>query len=247
VVGFPSWAFRGSKFTVITPQHLCIVARRVRVYPHTLVKINDMEDDVTYDYLDRLITPSVHAAQVANGAAAIWERGIERPSGRFTEAEAQFIAGRDSFYMASVSENGWPYVQHRGGPIGFLKVLDDTHLGFADFRGNRQYISLGNVYADDRVSLFLMDYPHQARLKVLAHASVHNLTDEPELAAQLATPGYRGFAERGIVLRLEAFDWNCPQHITPRFTASEIDTATTPLRNRIAELEAEVAALRKRG
>ncbi|GGZ29059.1 pyridoxamine 5'-phosphate oxidase family protein [Asticcacaulis endophyticus] len=202
---------------------------------------------VGYDYLDRLITPAVKAAQGANGAAALWERPHDRPSDRFTPAEAAFIAQRDSFYMASVSENGWPYVQHRGGPAGFLKVLDDTHLGFADFRGNRQYISLGNVSVDDRVSLFLMDYPHQARLKVLAHASVHDLKVEPELAAKLATPGYRGVAERGIVLRLEAFDWNCPQHITPRFTASEIEAATAPLRNRIAELEVEVAALRKAG
>ena len=197
-----------------------------------------------YDYLDRLITPSVHAVQTANRAASIWERGIERPSGRFTEAEAGFIAARDSFYMASVSENGWPYVQHRGGPVGFLKVLDETHMGFADFRGNRQYISLGNVSADDRVSLFLMDYIHQSRLKVLAHASVHDLTADPELAAKLATPGYRGLAERGIVLKLEAFDWNCPQHITPRFTASEVEAATAPMRRRISELEAEVAALR---
>lgn len=197
-----------------------------------------------YDYLDRLITPSVHAVQTANSAASIWERGIERPSGRFTEAEAGFIAARDSFYMASVSENGWPYVQHRGGPVGFLKVLDETHMGFADFRGNRQYITLGNVSADDRVSLFLMDYIHQSRLKVLAHASVHDLTADPELAAKLATPGYRGLAERGIVLKLEAFDWNCPQHITPRFTASEVEAATAPMRRRISELEAEVAALR---
>jgi predicted pyridoxine 5'-phosphate oxidase superfamily flavin-nucleotide-binding protein len=197
-----------------------------------------------YDYLDRLITPSVHATQTANRAASIWERGIERPSGRFTEAEAGFIAARDSFYIASVSENGWPYVQHRGGPVGFLKVLDETHMGFADFRGNRQYISLGNVSADDRVSLFLMDYTHQSRLKVLAHASVHDLTADPELAAKLATPGYRGLAERGIVLKLEAFDWNCPQHITPRFTASEVEAATAPMRRHISELEAEVAALR---
>lgn len=199
-----------------------------------------------YDYLDRLITPAVKAAQSANGAAAIWERPFNRPSDRFTEAEIAFIAQRDSFYMASVSESGWPYVQHRGGPAGFLKVLDDTHLGFADFRGNRQYISLGNVSVDDRVSLFLMDYPHQARLKVLAHVSVHDLTAEPELAEKLATPGYRGIAERGIVFRLEAFDWNCPQHITPRFTASDIEAATAPMRDRISELEAEVAALRAR-
>ncbi|CAL4867424.1 hypothetical protein MMA231_01677 [Asticcacaulis sp. MM231] len=128
--------------------------------------------------------------------------------------------------------------------MGFLKILDETHMGFADFGGNRQYISLGNVSADDRVSLFLMDYTHQSRLKVLAHASVHDLTADPELAAKLATPGYRGLAERGIVLKLEAFDWNCPQHITPRFTASEVEAATAPMRRRISELEAEVAALR---
>ena len=198
-----------------------------------------------YDYLDRLITPAVHAAQAANGAASLWEHGFDRPSHRFTEAEMAFISQRDSFYMATVSENGWPYVQHRGGPAGFLKVLDDMHLGFADFRGNRQYISLGNVSADDRVSLFLMDYPHRARLKILAHASVHDLSADPELAGKLATPGYRGLAERGIVLTLEAFDWNCPQHITPRFTTAEIEAATAPLRARISELEAEIAALRK--
>ena len=200
---------------------------------------------MSYDYLDRLITPAVHAAQAANGAASLWERGFDRPSQRFTEAEIAFISQRDSFYMATVSQNGWPYVQHRGGPAGFLKVLDDTHLGFADFRGNRQYISLGNVNADDRVSLFLMDYPHRARLKILAHASVHDLSAEPDLAEKLATPGYRGVAERGIVLRLEVFDWNCPQHITPRFTTAEIEAATAPLRARISELETEIAALRK--
>ncbi|MDC7684624.1 pyridoxamine 5'-phosphate oxidase family protein [Asticcacaulis sp. BYS171W] len=202
---------------------------------------------MSYDYLDRLITPSVEAAQAAHGADALWKRNFDRPSARFTDAEVAFIAGRNSFYMASVSENGWPYVQHRGGPAGFLKVLDDTHLGFADFRGNRQYISLGNVSADDRVSLFLMDYPHQARLKVLAHATVHDLATDVELAGKLATPGYRGVAERGIVLRLEAFDWNCPQHITPRFTAAEVERATAPLRHRIEALEAELAALKAKG
>jgi predicted pyridoxine 5'-phosphate oxidase superfamily flavin-nucleotide-binding protein len=198
-----------------------------------------------YAFLDTLSTPSVQAAQAANGAAKLWQgAGPNRDFIRFTPAEAAFIAERDSFYLASVSENGWPYVQHRGGPPGFLKVLDDRTLGFADFRGNRQYISLGNVAADDRVCLFLMDYPNRARLKILAHMQAVDLGAAPELAERLALPGYRGKPERAMVLRLEAFDWNCAQHITPRFTMDQTLAAVAPLRMRIAELEAEVAALR---
>lgn len=198
-----------------------------------------------YAFLDTLSTPSVRAAQAANGAAKLWqEAGSNRDFIRFTPAEAAFIAERDSFYLASVSENGWPYVQHRGGPPGFLKLLDDRTLGFADFRGNRQYISLGNVAADDRVCLFLMDYPNRARLKILAHMHAVDLGEAPELAERLALPDYRGKPERAMVLRLEAFDWNCAQHITPRFTMDETLAAVAPLRMRIAELETEVAALR---
>jgi predicted pyridoxine 5'-phosphate oxidase superfamily flavin-nucleotide-binding protein len=168
----------------------------------------------------------------------------DRASDRFTGAEAAFIGARDSFYMASVSETGWPYVQHRGGPPGFLKILDEKTLGFADFRGNRQYISLGHIAADDRVALLLMDYPHRARLKILAHMSAHDLGADADLAKKLALPGYKGRAERGFVLRLDAFDWNCPQHITPRFTMAEIEAATAPLRGRLAALELENQTLR---
>lgn len=199
-----------------------------------------------YDFLDRLATPAVRAAQARNGAAGLWAgRHPDRPSARFTDAEAAFIAAQDSFYVASVSESGWPYVQHRGGPTGFLRVLDPTTLGFADFRGNRQYISLGNVAADDRVALILVDYPRRSRLKVLAHMAAHDLAAEPDLAARLSTPGYRGVAERGFVLRLDSFDWNCPQHLTPRFRAADVEAAVVPLRERLAALEAENAELRR--
>jgi predicted pyridoxine 5'-phosphate oxidase superfamily flavin-nucleotide-binding protein len=188
------------------------------------------------------MTPSVVAAQAANGSAGLYDkiRATHR-SDRFTETEARFIAARDSFYMASVSESGWPYVQHRGGPPGFLKLLDETSLAFPDFRGNRQYISLGNVMADDRVALMLMDYPHRRRLKLYARIEARELAADPDLAAQLALPDYGGIVERAFVLRLEAFDWNCPQHITPRFTTADL----TPLTTRLAELEAENAALRQ--
>jgi uncharacterized protein len=198
-----------------------------------------------YKFLDITATPSVRAVQVANGSRDMWEhfKG-HRTFDRFTDNEAAFIAERDSFYLATVSESGWPYVQHRGGPPGFLKVLDEKTLGFADFRGNLQYISLGNIAADDRVALILVDYPNRARLKILAHMEVRDLAAEPDLAARLALPGYKAKLERAFLLHLETFDWNCPQHITPRFTIAEIEPAVSSLRTRIAELEAENQVLR---
>jgi uncharacterized protein len=198
-----------------------------------------------YKFLDITATRSVRAAQAANGSRDMWEhfKG-HRTFDRFTDNEAAFIAERDSFYVATVSESGWPYVQHRGGPPGFLKVLDEKTLGFADFRGNLQYISLGNVTADDRVALILVDYPNRARLKILAHMEVRDLTAEPDLAARLALPGYKAKLERAFLLHLETFDWNCPQHITPRYTMADIEVAVSPLQTRIAELEAENQALR---
>ncbi|WP_404711962.1 pyridoxamine 5'-phosphate oxidase family protein [Sphingomonas sp. MMS24-J13] len=200
---------------------------------------------MAYGFLDIATTPSVAAVQAAMGSADFWAgfRG-NRSFDRFGENEAAFIAARDSFYMATVSESGWPYVQHRGGPRGFLKLIDDRTLAFADYRGNRQYISTGNLGADDRVSLILMDYTARARLKIFAHASIVALDSDPALAEKVADPAYKGKPERIFVLRLEAFDWNCPQHITPRFTETEIAEAVLPLRRRLAELEAENAALR---
>jgi len=176
--------------------------------------------------LDILSTPSVKAAQAANGSDAHYY-GLRGKLGSnvFTAREATFIEARDSFYMATVSETGWPYVQHRGGQPGFLRVLDEKTLGFQDFQGNRQYISVGNLGADSRVALLLMDYPNRRRLKILAHAEMKDVADDAQLAARLATPGYRGKVERVFLLHLEAFDWNCPQHITPRFTGSELEEA----------------------
>lgn len=201
---------------------------------------------MTYSFLDIAATPSVRAAQAANGSEALFTG--ERPdriSDRFTDAETAFIATRDSFYMATVSETGWPYMQHRGGPPGFLHVLDDQTLAFADFRGNRQYISLGNLAANDRACLFLMDYPRRARLKIYAHVEARGLAEDPFLAERLVTPGYRGRPERAFLVRLAAFDWNCQQHITPRFSERELAPSLEPVRRRLEQLEAENRALRE--
>lgn len=201
---------------------------------------------MSYGFMDIARTPGVKAAQEQNGAAHLWEnfKG-HRAFDRFTENEVAFLAERDSFYMATVSETGWPYVQHRGGPRGFLRAIDERTLAFADFAGNRQYISLGNLGADGRVSLILMDYVNRRRLKIFAHAEVKSLADYPELAAKIATPGYRGKAERAFVLHLDAFDWNCPQHITQRFDAPDVAEAIGGLQRRIEELEAENKRLRE--
>ena len=202
---------------------------------------------MSYGFMNIASTPSVRAAQASMGADHLWEdfHG-HREFDRFTENEAAFIAERDSFYMATVSETGWPYMQHRGGPRGFLKMVDDRTLAFADYRGNRQYISTGNVAASGRASLFLMDYPNRARLKIYAQAEIVDLEAEPDLAAAVAMPGYRAKVERLYRLRLAAFDWNCPQHITPRFTEAEIAQGLQPLRDRLAQLEADNEALRAR-
>jgi predicted pyridoxine 5'-phosphate oxidase superfamily flavin-nucleotide-binding protein len=200
---------------------------------------------MAYGFLDIAGTPSVKAAQRENGAADFWE-GFDghRAFDRFTEAGAQFIGARDSFYMATVSETGWPYVQHRGGPPGFLCLIDDKTLAFADYRGNRQYISLGNLTADDRASLILMDYPNRRRLKIFARVETQDLAVDPELAARLAAPDYKGKAERAFLLHLEAFDWNCPQHITPRFSEAELEPILARARLQLEQLQAESRELR---
>lgn len=196
-------------------------------------------------YLDIAFTPAVEAAQAANGSAGVYDKiRAMRANHALGPAEQAFIAERDSFYLASVSETGWPYVQHRGGPAGFLKVIDATTLAFADYRGNRQYISLGNTSANDRVSLFLMDYPARRRLKIYGRFEARDLTGDPALAQAIVEPGYRAVPERAMLIHIEAFDWNCPQHITPRYTEAQIAEAVAPLRTRLAALEAENAALR---
>jgi predicted pyridoxine 5'-phosphate oxidase superfamily flavin-nucleotide-binding protein len=201
---------------------------------------------VAYDFLDLMSTSGVRAAQSANGSNALWNhfKG-QRESSRFTAAEREFIAARDSFYMATVAENGWPYIQHRGGPAGFLRVLDERTLGFADFRGNRQYISVGNLSSSEKVALILLDYPRKARLKILAHGEIRDLKQDEWLASKLALPGYKARPERALVLHLQAFDWNCPQHITPRYSEAEIEASLAPVRDRLARLEAENTSLRE--
>jgi predicted pyridoxine 5'-phosphate oxidase superfamily flavin-nucleotide-binding protein len=202
---------------------------------------------MAYGFLDIAATPAVKAAQEANGSRRLFENFEgDRAFDRFGPDEAAYIADRDSFYIASVSETGWPYMQHRGGPPGFLRVLDEKTLGVADFMGNRQYISLGNISANDRVCLFLMDYPRRARMKIYARAEARDLAADPQLALALTLEGYRARVERGLIFHLEAFDWNCAQHITPRFTQGQIDAALAPVRAHIAALEAENQALRAR-
>jgi len=200
---------------------------------------------MAYGFLDIASTPGVRAAQEANGSGEYWANSHgDRAFDRFTPAEAAFIAERDSFYMATVSENGWPYVQHRGGPPGFIRILDEKTLAIPDFRGNRQYISTGNLATDDRAALILMDYPNRRRLKLYAHVEARDLTADSELATELALPGYRAKVERGLIIHLAAFDWNCPQHIIPRFSEAELAPALAPLRARLEALEEENKALR---
>jgi hypothetical protein len=179
---------------------------------------------MTNAFMHLAFTPKVRAVQTRMGSRDAYAHGEHLPvdAPALGPNEIEFITARDSFYLATVSETGWPYVQHRGGPAGFLKVLDSRTVGFADFSGNRQYISTGNLAGDDRVSLFLMDYPHQARLKILGRARVVDEDSEPELLARLDNPHYRARVERGIVIRIEGFDWNCPKYITPRYTEDEV-------------------------
>ena len=200
---------------------------------------------MAYSFLEIARTPGVIAAQQANGSAELYASpDIPREFTSFSEKEVDFISHRDSFYLASVSETGWPYVQHRGGPAGFLRFIDTRTLGFADYRGNRQYISLGNTSANNRVSLILMDYPNRRRLKIYARMETRDLAGDPELAGKVLAPEYKAKPELIVLLHLEAFDWNCPQHITQRFTVEEIRELNAPLYEHVAKLEAEIARLK---
>jgi len=182
----------------------------------------------------------VHGSRVAY---AKMEQGDR--TGGLTEAEVDFIASRDSFYLGSIGENGYPYIQHRGGPKGFLVVLDDHTLGMVDFSGNKQYISVGNVMTNPRVSLFLMDYPLRARLKMYAEMQVVEIEDDPDLYRLLAPTGYKYKAERMLLFSVQAYIWNCPQHITPRYTVEEIKEAFAPQNEYVLKLEYEIAKLKK--
>jgi predicted pyridoxine 5'-phosphate oxidase superfamily flavin-nucleotide-binding protein len=192
-------------------------------------------------YREMVSTPAVLEAQQHYFGKARVPAAASQDD-RLTPEEAMFIATRDSFYMASVAETGWPYLQHRGGAPGFLKVLSPSELAFADFRGNRQMLSTGNVSVNDRVSLFLMDYPNKERLKIMGHAKVLDAREHPDLVKKVAQPEMAAFTERVFVIHVVSFDWNCPQYITPRYTAEEVEAAVAPMRARLAELEAQLAS-----
>jgi len=192
-------------------------------------------------FMHTVLTPAVLAAErhyYGRGYPAL--DGVPEPDA-FTVGEMQFIAQRDSFYMATITENGWPYLQHRGGTRGFLRVTGPNELMFADHGGNRQLISAGSLAVNDRVSLFLMDYPARERLKILGHAKVMDAREHPDLVTKSAPPGgHAANVERVFVIDVLSYDWNCPKFITPRFTAAEVETAVAPLRARIAELESQL-------
>lgn len=193
-----------------------------------------------------MFTDAIKSLQERYGSRRQYERMAHSGpnNDRLGASEAEFIGHRDSFYMASEGENGWPYIQHRGGPKGFLKVIDGQTLAFADFSGNKQYISAGNVTRHDKVSLFLMDYPNQTRLKILGHAEIIDAKANPALAKAVELPGYEARVERIFRIRVAAFDWNCPQHITPRFTQKELQESMEPLLRQLTELKAENERLR---
>ena len=197
------------------------------------------------NYQSIAFTGSVQQSQERQGVREQYARFAARAprSDRLGDAERAFLAERDTVFIASVGETGWPYVQHRGGPKGFLKVLDDRTLAFADFRGNRQYVSVGNLSADDRVALILIDFAHQARLKIYARARAVERDEDPELIERLADPDYDARIERAFVLTVEAYDWNCPQHIVPRFTEAEVLEIVRPFQERVESLERQLANL----
>ncbi|WP_327355306.1 pyridoxamine 5'-phosphate oxidase family protein [Streptomyces sp. NBC_01304] len=206
---------------------------------------------MTSRYAQIAFTSQVRGHQAEHGSVRGYDRMAAsgpREADRLGEDEEWFIGERDSFYLASISETGWPYVQHRGGPKGFLRPLDGGRaLAFADFRGNKQYITTGNLDHDDRVALFLIDYPRRARLKIYGRARTVRAEDEPQLLTAVRDAEYRAVVERVMVIDVEAYDWNCSQHLTPRFSEDEVQEAVRPLRARLDELERENAELRATG
>ncbi len=198
-------------------------------------------------FAELAFTPAVQEQQRRHGSRGSYER-VERSSDlgdRLGEDEREFVEERDGFYMATVTETGWPYVQFRGGSKGFVHVLDERTLGFADLRGNKQYISVGNLHEEDRVALFFMDYRRQSRLKILGRVTIYEGSDEAEeWIERLRVPSETTPAERAMLIRVEAFDWNCQQHIPPRYTESELAEILTPMRVRMEELERENTRLR---
>lgn len=197
------------------------------------------------NYAEIAFTDSVKAQQDKNGSRRSYARMEAQTRGtELSFVEAEFIAERDGFYLSTVGENGYPYVQFRGGPKGFLKVIDSRTLAFADFRGNLQYISTGNLTRNNKAALILMDYANRQRLKIYARIEVIEASQSPDLIAQLRDTDYQAQIERVMLIHIEAFDWNCPQHITQRYTMEEIRELNAPLYEHVARLEAEVEQLK---
>ncbi len=203
-----------------------------------------MSEAMTENVSDIAFTPAVKAVQERKGSRKGYARMEEKGGWQSTITDdlAHFIGERDSFYLGTASADGQPYIQHRGGPKGFLKVLDEKTLAFADFKGNRQYITAGNLSENDKAYIFLMDYANRRRIKIWGRARV--VVDDPELLERLADAGYEAVPEQAVVFEIEAWDVNCPQHITPRYTEQEMASIVGPLQARIGDLEAQVAALR---
>jgi predicted pyridoxine 5'-phosphate oxidase superfamily flavin-nucleotide-binding protein len=194
-----------------------------------------------------VFTPLVKKLQERYGSRRQYAR-MEDSGGsqdRFTDFESEFLEQRDSFYWATIGSTGWPYVQHRGGAKGFLKVIDDQTLAFADYRGNKQYISTGNLQTDSRVAMILVDYPRQARLKILGRVEIFEGDQAESWLPRVRVPGDKTPIERVFVIHLEAYDWNCPQHITPRYTADEIREGMRTIEQRVQQLEQENQSLRQ--
>ncbi|MGC2403168.1 MAG: pyridoxamine 5'-phosphate oxidase family protein [Acidobacteriaceae bacterium] len=194
-----------------------------------------------------VFTPLVKKLQERYGSRRQYERmeKLGGPQNRLTEFETEFLAGRDSFYMSTLGDTGWPYVQHRGGPRGFLKVIDDQTLAFGDFHGNKQYISTGNLQSNDRVALIMVDYPRQARLKILGRIKIFEGAEAAEWLDRVRMPGEKTVIERVFVIHVEAYDWNCQQHITPRYSVEELREGMKDIEKRIQNLEQENDALRQ--
>jgi uncharacterized protein len=196
---------------------------------------------MAYNFGSLVFTPVIKALQERYGSRRQYAKREASSVGAdgLGASEIEFLAECDSFYIASIGETGWPYVQHRGGPKGFLKVIDEHTVAFADFRGNKQYVSTGNLTVDDRVAIIMVDYPRKARFKILGHVKISEGPEAKEWMVKLREPDYSAVVERVFVIHVDAFDWNCPQHITPRFTEEQIRGALQPLEERMQALERE--------
>lgn len=199
---------------------------------------------MTHAISDVAFTPSVKRVQERKGSRKAYANMEEKGGWRetITKDLAHFIGGRDSFYLGTASVDGQPYIQHRGGKPGFLKVLDERTLAFADFRGNRQYITTGNLAENDKAYIFLMDYPNRRRIKIWGRARV--IDDDDEILARLADPDYKGVPEQAVVFEVVGWDVNCPQHIAPRFTEQQVAQIVAPLKQRIIKLEAQLRTVK---